>query len=142
MENIIHALDWFRYISLLQGMVKHGRLHCFTWVDGPTGYDVERILRRYDIHAYGRGVWTEKQPGPDGKPVKHLRKWMYINHAQAEWTEYLLMCAQVPIDSPMVNPGNRKAWGKPIPGAWRDDQHRRNRTAVEALSDFWAGLTR
>lgn len=140
MDNIINALDWFRYVSLAIGTFKHGRLHCFTWLDNPTGYEVEHTLRQYDIHAYGRGTWTEKEPGPDGKPVKHLRRFMYVNQAQAEWAEYILCCLCVPIDGAWANPKNQRAWGRPLPRPWKAGAKRQG--VVEMLSDWWAGLTR
>lgn len=102
-------------LDLLQGMVRYGRLHRFMWVDAPLGVKVERTLRGYHVHPYGRWVWIELVKDADGQRRRRYRRSIWVNAEQAAWAEYLLMCIQVPVENELLRASNANAWGKALP---------------------------
>lgn len=133
LQNALMLCDLSQWISLAHGMARHGKLHRFEWCGNPNGTKFERLLRTYDIHVYGRFCQIEMQQRPDGN-TKTLRRWCHVNQRQAEWTEYLLCCAMVPLESTPVNQANWKAWGKRMPRPWTSGV--KTVTMTERFLDF------
>jgi hypothetical protein len=142
-ENFLMLCDITSHIDFLHGIVKHGRLHQFQWSDAPDGYAFERILRDRGIHTYGRMCQYYKEPGKDGKPEKHIRRWCWVNGEQAGFAEYNLLGAGVMLESGTVNEDNWKNFGK---GAarptWKEGGKVLKPTLLESISDWLAGLAR
>lgn len=134
--NALTMCDLSQWISLAHGIIKHGRLHCFDWRGDPSGVEIERLLRTYDIHAYGRFSYVELVPDPADPAHKRreLHRYFHVNAQQAEWAEYLLCCKCVPLESVPANPANWNAWGKRLPRPWTPDV--KTATMTERISDF------
>lgn len=137
----VNPLCW---LDLLSGFRQHGALLKMEWEGGPVVYDVEATLRRYHIHPYGRSFHIDIETKANGDEEEVWTRWFWVNMAQAEWAEYLLMSAGVPLTG-LLNGNNAKAFGKGRPVSWDERKGRRGlprATLIEALADFIVGLTR
>lgn len=135
-ENGLMRVDLFGWLDFAAGVQKHGRMRRFEWRD-QNGYAVEALLRRYGIHPRGWGVHVEVQRDEQGRRWKSYRKWMFINHKQAAWAEYILLRAGVRLEGPLIDGRNRQ-WAERhagAPRAWRDQ--RRRKTAMERVTDWF-----
>jgi hypothetical protein len=77
----------------------------FVQTSAKTGYQIERLLRRYGILVYGRFA--------DGKRIR-----MQVAQQQAVWAEYLLLAAGIEPVSPPVDRANWQRARRPLPRAW------------------------
>jgi len=138
-ENALMYCDITRPLDYMAGLLKYGRLHQIEWRGNPSGMELEKMLRRYRIHAYGRFCQYEILQDAGGKKHKVLRHWAHINYEQANWAEYLCMCASVPLEGNLLNAKNAEAWGKGLPRAWEDGTPAE--TWIERFGDFldWLG---
>lgn len=142
-ENLLYSMDMLGKIDLLHGLLKHGRLHRFEWID-TSGAEVESILRRYDIHAYGRAVWVHLVPDGD-KKRRELHRWMWVNRKQAPYAEYVLCRAGLSLRTPLIEPRNvqwARRHGGRLPRPWAGGKRSKSVTAVEMITDWFTGLTR
>jgi hypothetical protein len=95
-------------INMLDGlwaMIRHGGLHEFSFnrKGDYAGPEVEKILRRYHIHAYGRGA--------DDDEI-----WFSVKQSQAVWAEYILTGASVPLTCELLEPCHARP--HKLPRAW------------------------
>ena len=112
--NLIDRLE-----GLLTGLYFQDAGHTFTLPradklpEGYHGYDwtlneVEQLLGNYEIPVYGR---------------THDATNMYfrVKNRQAEWAEYILLCAGVPLAGALVNPQNEGWAGRHStpPSMWK-----------------------
>jgi len=88
--DLINPLDG------LLGRAVHGKMHRFTFrADGEfSGYEVEKLLRRYGIRIWGR----EMAEGED--------RAFLVKQRQAVWAEYLLCRAGVPLTCKLLDGRN------------------------------------
>lgn len=88
--DIINPLDG------LWGRTFHGPMHRFSFrADGDfTGYEIEKMLRRYGIRIWGREM--------DGSEERAF----LVKRSQAVWAEYLLCRAGVPLTCALIDPRN------------------------------------
>lgn len=142
-ENALMACDLSSWIDLAHGFITHGRLHRFVWSDSPSGYELERILRDRGIHCYGRMCRWYKQAGADGKMIKRLMRWCWVNARQANFAEYNLLGAGVNLESQPVNPANWRRFGHGAARTtWKDRGSVLRSTSLEAVADRLAGFLR
>ena len=137
--NVGAPLAW---LDMINGIRAHGRLVRFEWKRGPVGYDVEALLRRYHIHAYGRGAWIDIEENADGDEEEVWRRWLHVNDQQAKWAEYVLLAASVPLTDVRYRE-NINAWGKGRPVSWDERKGRRRlprATAIETIADWMSSL--
>lgn len=140
LENILYRVDIVGWLDYLHGVTKHGRLTRLEW--GATGgYEIESTLRRYAIHAYGRGIAVELEPGPDGTQRRVYRRWLWVNAKQAAWAEYVLLRAGVSLRS-VIDPANvqRAQQHDSTPAPWQGGRRGRAVTPVEGLVDLFGSL--
>lgn len=144
-ENLLYSMDMVGWFDLLHGMMRHGRLHRIGWCDA-SGYEVEDILRRYDIHAYGRAIRVELVPDVDkDKKRKELHRWMWVNKGQAPLAEYVLLRAGLSIETPLIDPENVRRAAKyngELPRPWKRGRRSKPVTPVELIFDWFASLMR
>lgn len=142
-ENALMACDLSSWIDLAHGFITHGRLHRFVWSDSPSGYELERILRDRGIHCYGRMCRWYKQAGADGKMIKRLMRWCWVNARQANFAEYNLLGAGVNLESQPVNPANWRNFNRGAARTtWKDRGSVLRSTSLEAVADWLAGFLR
>ena len=137
-ENAFSHINIISWIDLAFGIARHGRLQRIEWRD-ESGYPLESLLRRYKIHVYGRGVRIEIERDAEGNKRRTYRKWMFVNHKQASWAEYVLLRGGFALES-VIDPRN-VTWaanhsGAPAP--WMAGK-KATATPVEAFSDLLAG---
>ena len=142
LENALLACNPIGWIDLLNGVAKHGRLHRFEWSDAPNGYEVERILRLRNIHAYGRQVFKYRDVDAAGRKVKRLKFSCWVNGKQADWAEWNLLGESVMLESPTINPANWDNFGKGASASTWSGGKVTTATLLERVSDMFAGLTR
>lgn len=143
-ENLLTSMDMISKLDLLHGFLRHGRLHRFEWVD-TTGYEVESILRQYDIHAYGRAIWVHLVPDGEGKKRREMHRWMWVNRGQAPLAEYVLLRAGLTLTTPLIDPENVRRAAKyngVLPTPWKRGKKSKPVTPIEAIFDWFAGLVR
>lgn len=142
-ENFLTSMDMIGKLDLLHGIMRHGRLHRIGWID-TSGYEVESILRQYDIHAYGRAVRVELVPDGD-KKRREYHRWMWVNRQQASWAEYVLCRGGLRPTTPMIDLANverASRHGGALPPPWQGRKRAKPVTPIEAISDWLAGLVR
>lgn len=90
-------LDIISPLDTLFGVARHGKMHRFTFdvSSGFTGYNVEKLLRRYGVRVWGR-------------KVSGTQRSFLVKRSQAVWAEYVLCRAGVPLLSPLIDPRNRE----------------------------------
>lgn len=101
-------LGYFDIINPLDGLwgrSTHGPMHRFTFrADGDfSGYEIEKMLRRYGIHIWGRET--------DGDAERAF----LVRRRQAIWAEYLLCRAGVPLTCALLDPRNEHYRRRHIP---------------------------
>lgn len=141
LDNALMRVDLISWIDLAIGVVRHGRLHRFEWLDRPAApiYD---NLRKFRIHPYGPGMYIEEFLDDDGKKRRSYRRWFYVNPAQAEFAEYLLLATRVPLEGPLINPNNQRAWGKGLPKRQWEEGKAKAAGPVEVVLDWLIALWR
>ena len=80
------------------GRVTQGPMHRFTFhpASGFSGAEVEKLLGQYYIP-----IWGREMDDPEERAF-------LVKRAQANWAEYLLCRAGVPLTSPLLNPRNAR----------------------------------
>ena len=142
LENVLLACNPIGWIDLAYGVANHGRLHRFEWSDAPSGYQVEQILRKRGVHAYGRQVFKYRDVDAEGRKIKRWKFSCWVNGEQARFAEYNLLGASVLLESPLVYEGNWANWGRGAAApTWTEGETVRP-TLMERVSDMFAGLTR
>lgn len=114
-------------ISMIEGWVAHlrfGRMRRIAW-HGATGGTVERLLRRYGIHVYGRKLHG-----------KHTRSALVVER-QADWATDLLWKANIACVQGDRRAGKRDGWSRELPAEWGV---KRSRTIIETIYDMIAGM--
>jgi hypothetical protein len=89
-------LDLINPIDGVWGRAAHGQMHCFTFrADGEySGYEIEKMLRRYGIRIWGRKMEGDQERA------------FLVKQTQAVWAEYLLCRAGVPLTCALLDPRN------------------------------------
>lgn len=109
-------LDWINPLEAAFAGLRHGPLHRFTFESdsGWLFYQVEVLLRKYHIPAYGREIVSD---GSTGSPPE---QGFSVRPAQAVWAEYILTSAGVPLTCPLLDPRNDLPSGatRPLPRPW------------------------
>lgn len=87
--------DIVSFLDALVGQTKHGKMVrlSFYVTSSFNGYKVERLLRQYGIHIWGREI--------DGAKRSFL-----VKQSQATWAEYVLCRAGVPLAYEPHDPRN------------------------------------
>lgn len=107
-------LPCFNLISLVDaayGTARYGRMHRIRYfiTSAFNGYDVEKILRRYGVRVWGR----ERDD---------VTRSLLVKQNQAEWAEYVLCRAGVPLAGELLNPRNADYADmhadSPMPAPW------------------------
>lgn len=88
---------------------------------GWTGWEIEKMLNRYGVKVFGRGINS-----------RELR--FKVKLRQANWAEYLLLRAGIPIASPPFNPHNWEYARRWNPGT-RPPHRRASRKAASGVVD-------
>lgn len=138
-DNVFMRVDFVSWIDLAIGFFRHGRLHRFEWMDQPA-MEIYSNLRKFRIHPYGPGMYVHEFVDDAGQKRRRYRRWCYINRRQAEFAEYLLLATCVPLISPLLNPNNRRAWGKGLPRRQWESGQARAAGPVEVIVDWLAAL--
>lgn len=105
--DIISALD------TLIGASRPSEMHQFQFDvgSGYTGYQVERMLRRYGVRIWGRKAQGDKRS-------------FLVRSQQAVWAEYLLCRMGVPLETELLDPRNQQystAHGPSMPTPWAEN---------------------
>lgn len=139
-SNVFARLDLISWLDLFAAVQKHGRLVKLAWLD-TSGYEVEGILRRYSIHAYGRALRIDLEKDSTGHLRKVYRRWIYVNEKQASWSEYVLLCGGIGLIT-VIDPANsrRAASAGGLPAPWAGGRRARASTPVEATFDVFGAL--
>lgn len=89
-------IDPVKWIDDILAIGQNGTGVKLTWLAGTAwrGAEVERILRRYGVRVYARQYTT-----PDNKRDYGVT----VRAKQADWADYLLRKAGVPVSSPERN---------------------------------------
>lgn len=117
--------DW---IDGVVGKLLHGPMHRFTFRrrHGFTGSEVEHLLRQYGVR-----VWGREMDDPDELALM-------VKQSQAEWAEYVLCRARVPLTCALLDPRNAdyaaQAPGT-LPKPWTE-QGIRAHTLIDHLVDW------
>lgn len=92
----ISNLDLINPVDGAWGKATHGPMYRFTFrADGNySGYEVEKMLRRYGIR-----VWGREMNDPEERAF-------LVKRRQALWAEYLLCRAGVPLTCALLDPRN------------------------------------
>lgn len=117
----------FDLISFIEGWIarlRFGRMRRIAW-DGATGGTVERLLRRFGIHVYGRRLES-----------KEVRSALVVER-QADWATDILWKAGIACVQGDRRAGKRDGWSQELPQAWGV---KRSRTVIEAIYDVIAGV--
>ena len=141
LDNALLRVNIVSWIDLAIGILKHGRLHRFEWLDVPA-LEIYANLRKFRIHPYGPGLHIEERTDDDGKKRRSYRRWFFVNAAQAEFAEYLLLATRVPLEGPLINPNNQRAWGKGLPRRQWEGGKARAAGPVEVIADWFEALWR
>ena len=91
-------LDFINPLDGLWGRAAHGSLHRFSFsIDSDfSAFEVEKLLRRYGIHIWGRRLESDTERS------------FLVKRRQAVWAEYLLCRAGVPLTSPLLDSRNEQ----------------------------------
>lgn len=142
LDNALMKVDLISWVDLALGFMRHGRLHRFEWLDGPAPLGVYANLRKFRIHPYGPGLHIEERTAEDGNMRRSYRRWFYVNPRQAEFAEYLLLATCVPLEEPLIDPKNQRAWGKGLPKRQWESGKARAAGPVEVVADWFEALFR
>lgn len=95
----------------MYGTARYGKMYKIRYfiTSAFNGYDVEKILRRYGIRVWGR----ERDD---------VTRSLLVKQSQAEWAEYVLCRAGVPLAGELLNPKNADYADmhadSPMPAPW------------------------
>lgn len=104
MFDLINAMDgWI-------GSAFNGPMHRFSFSNqtGHSGVSVEKLLRKYGIRLWGRRLEGEGELS------------FLVKVKQAEWAEYVLCSAGVPLSTQLLNENHRGIAGK-VPTPWTEE---------------------
>jgi hypothetical protein len=89
------------------GQLFNGPMHRFSFLAdaGFSGLEIEKMLRRYGIRVWGRNM---------DDPAEHS---FLVKETQAEWAEYLLCRAGVPLTGQLLDPRNETYRNQHAPGS-------------------------
>lgn len=108
-------LDFINPLDGLWGRTAHGSMHRFSFsIDSDfSAFEIEKLLRRYGIHIWGRKLESDTERS------------FLVKRRQAVWAEYLLCRAGVPLTCPLLDPRNeayrRRHLPRSMPIPWTSE---------------------
>ena len=99
MLNLVDQVDGLLFRAKHGGARRFEVMYDRRW----TGRRVEKLLRRYGIVVAGRGYTSSSI-------------YFLVKPEQAEWAEYVMLRAGVPLVGPLVNPRNAEWAARHAPG--------------------------
>lgn len=91
------------------GSAFNGPMHRFSFSNqtGHSGVSVEKLLRKYGVRIWGRRLEGDRELS------------FLVKVKQAEWAEYVMCSAGVPLTTPLLNENHLGVAGK-MPTPWTE----------------------